>query len=475
MNTLTIAALSTPQTISSAVLEHCKQARCLFTQTSQTPCVLPLQNARLSFQTMDELYEQAVDFDALQRLIAGRLLAALPHSDVTYAVPGNISAAYMRLRAFLNDTPVNLLPGTGYAFAAAANGNMAFDAAVIAAASAMPQALDRALPLFIEELDTVLLAGELKLLLLEYYPPQHEVSLFHMQKDGSYTQMKLPLYALDRQRCFHATTVLAVPPLSLLQLERFGITELQEIIRKLRRPGGCPWDREQTHETLKKALIEECYEVLDAIDQQDDEALCEELGDVLMQCVFHADIAGTERRFTLRDITTGVVQKLIYRHPHVFSTGTAKTSTEVLTKWEELKKAEKHFRTQSEAMRAVPTNLPALMRAGKVQKKAAQVGFDWPHATNAMEKLREEIRELESAMAGSGNIAEEAGDVFFSAVNVARLLGLDSEDLLTRATNKFINRFEQMEEAAFENGDELQNLGIAEQDKLWDSVKKHPK
>lgn len=474
MHTLTIAALSTPCCISQQALHCCAEARRLFVQTAQTPCILPLTQEGLCFETMDALYEQAEDFDALQESIFARLLAACAEDSVTYALPGRGMGAALRLllaRAREAGVAVSVLPGIGYAEAALAQYAVAYDTITLAAANALPDGLDTDLPLAIEELDTKLRAGEVKLALQEYYPAAQEVYLYHMEQDGGYTQTCLPLYELDRQQGFHATTVLYVPPLEMLALERHGYRELERITRRLRAPGGCPWDYQQTHESLKKNLIEECYEVLDAIDRQDDDALAEELGDVLLQCVFHAEIARQQARFTGRDVTTAIVQKLIYRHPHVFGGTRADTPGEVLENWEKLKKKEKHLQTQAQAMQSVPRNLPALMRAVKVQKKAAQVGFDWSSAKDAIVKLTEEIGELTEAMQNNANIVEEMGDIFFSAVNVARLLGLEPEEILGAASDKFIDRFTKMEQLASVNGKCLDKLELFEQDLLWSAIK----
>ncbi len=474
MSVLTIAALSTPQSISVAALSCCKSAKTLFVQTADTPCLRPLRDAGLKFLSMDDLYEQAEDFDALNGAIAQRLLAACQTGDVVYAVPGRgmgEALTPLAAQARAAGVCVRALPGAGYAQSAIAQSGLGYDAFVTAAASALPASVDPCVLLAVEELDTRIRAGEVKLALLEYYPDAHPVQLCAMGEDGGYRIKSLPLYELDRQGGYHAATVLLVPPVELMQLSRFGYGELERVMHRLRAPGGCPWDREQTHESLKKTMIEECYEVLDAIDQSDDAALCEELGDVLLQCVFHAEIAREQGRFTGRDVTTGIVQKLIYRHPHIFGTGRADTPGAVVEKWEQLKKAEKHFTTQSEVLQAVPRNLPALMRAYKLQKKAAQVGFDWEDAAQAFPKLTEETGELQAAMRGDGNVAEEMGDLLFAAVNVARLLGLDPEQLLSDACEKFTTRFSHMEALAAKNGRSLEELPLMEQEVLWNSVK----
>lgn len=468
---LRVTALSTPGTISSQALAFCLNADRLFVQTERTPCMLPLKERGIAYTSMDDLYEQAEDFDALNAAIADRLLAAAGEGDVVYAVPGRgMSApiAALLLCAKEAGTDAGACYGAGYAEAAAPLTGLCAPYTVAPAIS-LPAEPDTEMPLFIEELDTRVRAGEVKLHLMEFYPDEHPVWLCTMNGAGSYEAVTFPLYALDRQDLYHATAVLAVPPVNKQDLTRYGFRELVEIMHILR--ARCPWDRKQTHESLKKTMVEECYEALDAIDRQDDNALIEELGDVLLQCVFHAEIASNEGRFTHRDSTTAIVKKLIYRHPHIFKSDSLDTAEEVVTRWEALKKKEKHMETQSEVLRAVPKNLPALMRADKVQKKAAQVGFDWDHAEDAIEKLEEEILELRACEAGSENHAEEMGDLLFAAVNVARLFGYNPEELLYAATEKFLTRFEKMELLAGKKGQPLENLPLSEQDKLWNEVK----
>ncbi|MEL7602963.1 MAG: MazG nucleotide pyrophosphohydrolase domain-containing protein, partial [Bacillota bacterium] len=282
MSTLTIAALSTPLTISVAALERCKNAKTLYVQTKRTPCVLPLTHANLRFSSMDDLYESAEDFDALNAAIADRLLAACKTGDAVYAVPGSGNGealGRLALRAKETGVAVDILTGAGFAQAAMAAAGQTGDRLVVAAANSLPETLNPFMPLAVEELDTRICAGEVKLALLEYYPDEHPVRLCVMGEDGAYAMRELQLLELDRQDGYAATTVLFVPPAELMQLSRFGYGELERVMHRLRAPGGCPWDREQTHESLRKTMIEECYETIDAIDRKDDAGLCEELGD----------------------------------------------------------------------------------------------------------------------------------------------------------------------------------------------------
>ncbi|HPT78387.1 MAG TPA: nucleoside triphosphate pyrophosphohydrolase [Candidatus Atribacteria bacterium] len=242
------------------------------------------------------------------------------------------------------------------------------------------------------------------------------------------------------------------------------------IMEKLRAPDGCPWDREQDHKTLKQYLIEEAYEVLEAIDLNDVDKLTEELGDVLLQVVFHAQIAREKGEFDIGDVIEGICRKLIDRHPHIFGDKKVKDSGEVADNWEAIKKAEKGFTNYAQVLKAIPSNLPALMRSYKVQQKAALVGFDWDRWEDAMAKLDEELAELKAAC-GSGSeeeIHEEMGDLLFAVVNVCRFLGVQPELCLKAATDKFIKRFEHMESMADRP---LEEMALSEMDVLWNRAK----
>ena len=256
--------------------------------------------------------------------------------------------------------------------------------------------------------------------------------------------------------------------------DKYTVSDLLEIIHLLRSPDGCPWDKVQTNESIRLNVLEEAYEAADAIDKNDDGALCEELGDLLMQIAFHADIARDENRFDFDDVADGVCKKLIHRHPHVFADGSADTPEAVLKKWDEIKQQEKSQTTATDTLRAVPDAFPALMRAQKVQKRAKKAGFDWDNAQGAWDKLSEEAAELKQAAASGDRdaVSDELGDLLFSAVNVSRFVGADAEDSLNRATDKFIDRFAKVEQLCIERGVDMKTASIDELDKLWDEAKK---
>lgn len=256
--------------------------------------------------------------------------------------------------------------------------------------------------------------------------------------------------------------------------QRYDIADLIALMRRLRGEGGCPWDREQTHRSIRKNLIEESYEVVEAIDRDDPAMLREELGDLLLQVVFHSQIAQEAGRFSLDDVADGICKKLVLRHPHIFGEVKVKDADEVLDNWDEIKKREKGQHTAIETLRSVPMVLPALMRSQKVQKRAAKTGFDYTDAPMAFGDLQSEVGELREAMerGDKPSCAEEVGDLIFSAVNTARMLGLDAEECLTQSCDKFIERFERVERLAEARDVDMKQASITRLNGLWDAAKR---
>ena len=247
----------------------------------------------------------------------------------------------------------------------------------------------------------------------------------------------------------------------------YDVNDLKKLISILCGPDGCPWDREQTHESIRRNMLEEAYETVEAIDDKNTGYMIEELGDVLMQVMFHADIAERANSFTLDDIADATCKKLIRRHPHVFGDLRAKDGEESLVFWEDIKRDEKHHKSISEDMRSVVRCLPELWRAEKIQKKAAKAGFDWSDHNGALDALRAEVKELEDAITNDLCISEELGDLLFSAVNVARFFKIDPEEALKAASDKFITRFSFIEENAKKQGRNLEEMSPEQMEELY--------
>lgn len=277
-------------------------------------------------------------------------------------------------------------------------------------------------------------------------------------------------------------------PWDLQREELFTTEDLRKIMQRLLGPDGCPWDRAQTHESIRKNIIEEAYETVDAIDTGDSARIKDELGDVLLQVYFHSAMAERDGEFTLDDVADNICRKLISRHTHVFGKDRADSPEEVLSVWEKNKMHEKNQSTFSQTLADVPQGLPALMKSEKLQRRAAKAGFDWPDAKGAREKIDEELGEVEEELRSEGKspygkldpneepkrfsrVESEIGDLFFSAVNYARLLGVDPEVALNRANDRFTQRFSLMETEAMERGLDLSAMSIEEMDSLWESAK----
>ena len=255
--------------------------------------------------------------------------------------------------------------------------------------------------------------------------------------------------------------------------EFYGFEDLVAIMELLRAPGGCPWDREQDHKSIRNNLIEETYEAIEAIDTDDVALLREELGDVLLQVVFHARISEEAGDFNIGDVTDEICKKLIVRHPHVFGDVIAETSEKVLKNWDEIKKSRKKQTTQKQVMDSISSSLPALIRADKIGKKAAKVGFDFADTQGAMAKVREETEEVSRALEekNADNIKEEIGDLLFAVVNLARKAGVDSEEALYNANAKFVTRFGKVEETAKARNIEMCAENMVQLDEIWDEIK----
>ncbi len=260
--------------------------------------------------------------------------------------------------------------------------------------------------------------------------------------------------------------------INFVRKPQYGYEDLLEIIRQLRSEDGCPWDKAQTHQSIRRGLLEEAYEAAEAIDNDDPVLLKEELGDVLMQVVFHADIESDAGRFTIDDVCDGVVKKLLFRHPHVFGSQREDSPESVLVSWDKLKRQEKGQKTVADSMDSVARSLPGLWRAEKLQNKAASAGFEWPDVQGALDKLEEEVAELRRAVEEDGDVPEELGDVLFAAVKVGRFCACDPEDAVNGTCEKFIRRFRAVENGAAAQGREVSQLSLEEMTALWNEAKR---
>jgi tetrapyrrole methylase family protein/MazG family protein len=472
------------------------KAEARFVQTTEHPFIKKLGLSG-NFTSMDDLYSSCEDYDELNRCIAGRLAEsaefiasegyceAVPSDREKHVVYITLGRVNPDLLAALHDMAdagrvnIEVLPFVSFAesaYAAALSyGHLSGQEFICELPANRLRAIADTEALYaITEIDSPITASEVKLTLSEYYPDEYEVYFALPAPDGSRYEIKTRrLFEIDRMKEYDAASVLLVPPAKDIDLPRHSVEGLMQVMRRLRAPGGCPWDAEQTHESLKKSLMEECYEVIDAIDRGDPDDLCEELGDLLLQIAFHIVIEEERAAFTLRDVATGISNKMIFRHPHVFGSVHVENSDEVLVNWEKLKKEEKHQESVASAMDSVPKSFPSLLRAYKIQKKAADVGFDWSSAEEALPKVYEEADEVMDAIltGDRAHIEDEVGDLFFAAVNVARLKKVDPDLALTAATDKFEKRFKLTEKLVLADGKRFEDMTLPEMDEYWEMAK----
>ncbi|MCX8006995.1 MAG: nucleoside triphosphate pyrophosphohydrolase [Coriobacteriia bacterium] len=344
------------------------------------------------------------------------------------------------------------------------------DAAIVDAQSLPVAEFRRDAHLVVTGIDNAALARAAGKALGQDYAPDHSLVLATPLADGGFDLVPTSVEALARiERCERGTVAFVAP--SRIEPPD-GFDELVRIVDVLRSPGGCPWDREQTHETLAKHMLEEAYEAVHAIEAGDLKALADELGDVLLQVVLHARIGAEEGCFDIDEVVSNIIAKIRRRHPHIFGSAEARTPEEVTRNWDAIKREEREERgDEGGVLSGVTRSLPALMYAQKLSKRAAAAGFDGPDIAGVWAKVHEEIDELKAATPGSAEAVDEVGDLLFTVVNVARHLGVDAEDALRRTCAKFVRRFEQMEQAAQASGKDVRDLSIEEYDELWELAK----
>jgi len=450
----------------------------IYLRTNQHPAVKGLPG-HLRVNSFDHLYETSENFESVYNGIIEKILE-LGHrpEGVVYAVPGHPFMAEATVpgiieRASKEGLPVEVVEGLSFleptftALGIDPLPQITLIDALELGGSHFPS-FPPDTPAIIVQIHSRAIASEVKLTLMEVYPDEHAVQLIHGAGTTDQLVETLPLYEIDRSPQVGLLTSLYVPPLGIgTSLEVF-----QDVIAALRAPDGCPWDREQTHLSLRPHLLEEVYEVLTALDRQDAPALCEELGDLLLQIALHAQIASEEGEFKMVDILQGIHHKIVRRHPHVFGDLKLTNSESVIQNWERLKATEKksNGNTQSGLLEGVSITMPALSQAQTYQVRAARVGFDWPEIQGVYDKFAEEIKELQAA---GDNLTQEQeiGDLLFALVNLARWLKVDAESALRESNARFRGRFAHIEKVAKEQDRQLSDLSLEEMEHHWQSAK----
>jgi tetrapyrrole methylase family protein/MazG family protein len=455
-----------------------KQAKRVILRTGRHNCVSCLPQTEAAYQMCDDLYESIPDFAGVYAAIVERVMQAAREGDVVYAVPGDplvgeSTVLKLRERAAQENISVEIVSGISFVEPTLAlvgvdgmEGLQVFDGITIGGQHHPP--INPDYPALLGQVYSRAVAANVKLTLMNQYPDDFPVVLVHGAGTEQPMVERVPLYAIDRSEHIAHMTTLYIPALG----EMSSFEQFQEIIAHLRAPEGCPWDKEQTHLSLRRYLLEETHEVLEALDAEDDDALAHELGDLLLQIVLHTQIAIDDGAFKMTDVLRHINQKMIYRHPHVFGEGTAATAGEVVRNWEKLKQAEQATQgiTRESLLDGIPAGMGALMQALRYQEKAAKVRFDWDAVDSVVAKVREEIDEVLTAQTEAESTGE-IGDLLFVVVNWARWLKVDPEVALRQTNAKFYRRFRYIETALAEQGKTLQDSSLAEMDALWNAAK----
>ena len=458
--------------------ETIQNAKQLILRTAIHPTAEEIARRGITFSSYDEQYEQAENFETLYAFIADDLITrAKAGEEIVYAVPGSPLVAertVVLLRELSTEENIRLTVIPGMSFTEPLCARLGLDPVegllIMDAADLDRIPMDWPTGLIVTQVYSPAVASEAKLALMDFLPDDYEIVVAQRIGLPEESILRIPLYMLDRQSDIDHLTSLFVPPLP--RTARFDFSPLVDIMRQLRAPGGCPWDRVQTPESLRKHVLEEAYEVVEAIDLKDVQLLAEELGDLLLQIVFQARIAEEAGGFSMQDVVDGITEKLVRRHPHIFGDVQVSDAAAVLVNWEAIKRKEKPERKSR--LDGIPKDLPALMAAEKLQGKAANVGFDWNNVAPVVEKCREEWQELLAAVEEKDekHIEEELGDLLFAIVNLSRFLKVNGELALLSTNRKFKRRFCFVEKKVEALGGDWKKFALDELDEFWNEAKR---
>jgi len=476
-----------PDQLTLGVWRRLQETERRFVRTDRHPMMRLFREQGLSYTSFDGIYEQYGSFADVYEAIAERLLelAADGMGPVLYAVPGHPMVAERTVQLLRERCPgagVGLAILGGESFLDQAFTRLGFDPIegfqLLDAGSLEARLLQPELHTLIGQVYDTFTASDVKLTLMERYPDDHPVVVAHaLGVQGEETVAAVPLYELDRTPGFGNLSLVWIPRSDDPRLRNRTFDRLHEIVRILRSPEGCPWDREQTHRSIRNHFIEETYEALEALDNDDPAGMQEEFGDVILQIMLHSQMEEEAGSFSVYDVLQTLNEKLLFRHPHVFGDAAAGDAKEALGNWEQMKAEEKRRKgvdpDRQSLLDGLPKDLPALMRAYKLQKRASKVGFDWDEIGPVLAKIEEELDELRRAIEeGDGEEqAKELGDLLFAAVNAARFVGADPEEALAGTNRKFMRRFAYIEERLREAGRTFEQTDLAEMDAWWEEAK----
>ncbi len=447
----------------------------IYTRTIKHPVINALQAEGVKFTSFDTMYEEEEQFADVYQRIVSFIQERAENEHVVYAVPGHPMLAEKTVQLLLeqSECDVEIIGGSSYLddLFTALKIDPIDGFQFVDATSFQRKELNYYNHLVFSQVYDQMIASEVKLTLLEDLPADYPVTIIEAAGSAAEKIVKVTLEEMDRGVKVSNLTSVYVPPVSDNLLHHTFI-HFREVIRKLRAPGGCPWDQKQTHESLREYAIEEVYELIDAIDQQDDEGIVEELGDVLLQVMLHSQIGEDNGYFTVDDVIRTVTDKMIHRHPHVFQDKHVHSVDDVMRNWEQLKRDEKGD-TRTSILDGIAKHLPALARAYQLQKRAAKVGFDWDTVSDMWKKMNEELNEFKAAIS-KGSVRDqekEFGDILFVLTNIARYYKINPEIALNQTNEKFIARFSNIERALHQRKRSLQEATLEEMDALWEEAK----
>jgi tetrapyrrole methylase family protein/MazG family protein len=484
---ITVAGLGSggEDQLTLGILKALERTTARYARTSEHPAIRDLAKRGITFETFDAVYQKEDSFDDVYESIAASLLQAAKekNSEIIYAVPGHPMVAertvqLLRERAPRENVGVELLGGESFLDQAFVR--LGFDPIegfqLLDATSLSREHLRPRLHTVIGQVYDQWTASEVKLSLMNVYPDDYPVVVGQsLGIPGEERILTIPLHDLDRLESYGNMTLVYLRADHDERLRRKSFERLHEIVAILRSPEGCPWDRAQTHQSIRKNFIEETYEAIEAIDNDDPDGMKEEFGDVLLQVLLHSQMEEEAGVFDVFDVLGELSDKLIFRHPHVFGGENARDAEEALKNWEQMKAEEKRRKGASErvsVLDGIPKDLPALSRAYKLQKKAAGVGFDWPDLGGVFAKIEEELNELrQAADEGGERSLEELGDLLFAVVNASRFLKADPEEALARTNRKFTQRFQYIEEQLRIRGRNFDETDLIEMEEWWQEAK----
>ncbi|MCJ1908471.1 nucleoside triphosphate pyrophosphohydrolase [Planococcus ruber] len=460
------------------VYKKLKNASKLYVRTEDHPVLQELAEEGMSFNSFDAVYEKHDTFAPVYAEIADTLIALAKEQSVIYAVPGHPLVAEQTVQYLVEaekDGGFRLVIEGGQSFLDPIFGALRIDPIegfqLLDGTAMASDDVNMTQHVLIAQVYDSFSASEVKLTLMEKYPEDYEVTIVTAAGSANEVLRKVPLYELDRAAEVDNLTTIYVPP-AVDQMDRLKEWQtFRQIVARLRSPEGCPWDREQTHESLRPYLLEEAHELLQAIEEEDDEAIAEELGDVLLQVFLHAQIGQDNGYFQLEDVLSAVSAKMIRRHPHVFGDVEAVTSDEVVSNWQAIKAQEKP--QTASILDGQERFSSSLMTSYNYQKKVAKVGFSWSDAEGAWEKFQEELQEFqeEAAKGSKERQLDELGDLLFTLVNIARFYGLSPEQAMVHANQKFQQRFSHVEKRVNEGSGNFSDYTLAQLDEFWNEAK----